>query len=245
METNGFTLVEEDDVAFTLTLCREINRIYGGYQDGELAPDENVWAGLSLTLRMLSTLQGTVLDGMPAMRLQVAAAQAREMHAVLFGELPSGGRGKGRIDMLPGPGPSVGLPDGPKQLEPVGTSDAFPGETPPDQDGSGERSDRSGSWSLVGALRRARTRWARVWASQSAAVRLVLGLLGCAGLALAIDVPFAVVALFPALFFPVVAGIVVLSGGWTLVFRHRPVSGFSQSALTAQETLQLRRQLVP
>jgi hypothetical protein len=28
MEKPGFTLVEEDDVAFSLSLCREVNRIY-------------------------------------------------------------------------------------------------------------------------------------------------------------------------------------------------------------------------
>jgi hypothetical protein len=90
VENAGFTLIEEDDVAFTLGLCREIYRIYGTYQDGDLGSTEGVRAGLVVTIEMLAALRNTVTEGMPAMRIEVAAAQTREMMATLFGErLPS------------------------------------------------------------------------------------------------------------------------------------------------------------
>jgi hypothetical protein len=86
VENPGFTLIEDDDVAFSISLCREIHRIYGTYQDGELEATDSVRAGLNLTTEMFAVLQNTVTDGMPAMRLEVGAAQAREMMAALFGE---------------------------------------------------------------------------------------------------------------------------------------------------------------
>lgn len=89
VEGAGFELVEEDDVAFTLALCRQIHRIYGSYQDGSLPADEQVWAGLDLTIRTVSTLNSSVTSGMPSMRLQVATAQTREMLTVLFGQTPT------------------------------------------------------------------------------------------------------------------------------------------------------------
>lgn len=88
VDNGGFSLVEEDDVAFTLALCREINRIYTVYHDGELGVTRGVAEGLGQTLKMLEALEASVVDGMPAMRLQVAAAQAREMSVVLFGAPP-------------------------------------------------------------------------------------------------------------------------------------------------------------
>ena len=81
----GFTLVEEDDVAFTLSLCREVHRIYGRYQEGALTGAEPLQAGLVLTIEMLAALSLRIETGMPAMRITVAAAQTREMLAVLFG----------------------------------------------------------------------------------------------------------------------------------------------------------------
>jgi hypothetical protein len=189
MEPSGITLVEEDDVAFTLTLCREINRIYGGYQEGDVLPSENVRGGLDLTLRMLAALQGTVVDGMPALRLQVAAAQAREMSAVLFGTLPSARRAA----------------VAPPAATPVAPPGSGPALSPP-RSGSSDRElpPGPGSWpepQPVGLLER----WRRRWSRQPAAMRAALGLVGCAILAAAINVPLAVVALFPNLLMPVAA----------------------------------------
>lgn len=91
--TPGFTFVEEDDVLFALSLCREVHRIYGRYHEGSLDATENVWAGLSLTLEMITALQSRVTDGMPAMRLRVAVTQAEEINTVLFGHRLAAGRG--------------------------------------------------------------------------------------------------------------------------------------------------------
>lgn len=88
VEPSGFTLVEEDDVAFSLGLCREVHRIYGDYQDGNLPSTESVLAGLTVTVEMLAVLGRSVKDGMPAMRITVAAAQTREMLAVVFDRDP-------------------------------------------------------------------------------------------------------------------------------------------------------------
>jgi hypothetical protein len=84
----GFTLVEEDDVAFTLSLCREVYRIYGGYQEGAFVAGESLHAGLVMTMEMLAGLSRIVTVGMPAMRITVAAAQTREMLAVMFDDDP-------------------------------------------------------------------------------------------------------------------------------------------------------------
>ncbi len=83
-ETSGFTLVEEDDVAFGLGLCREVHRLYNDYQDGHLPGTEAVRAGLMVTVEMLAILSRSVREGMPSMRIMVAAAQTREMLAVVF-----------------------------------------------------------------------------------------------------------------------------------------------------------------
>jgi hypothetical protein len=88
VKPGGFTLVEEDDVAFSLSVCREVHRIYGEYQDGELPVDDRLHAGLVVTVEMLAALSQSVVDGMPAMRITVAAAQTREMLAVMFGQDP-------------------------------------------------------------------------------------------------------------------------------------------------------------
>ncbi|HWE54344.1 MAG TPA: hypothetical protein VG435_02465 [Acidimicrobiales bacterium] len=85
VESPGFTFVEEDDVLFALRLCREVHGIYGSYHDGSLQATENVWAGLSLTVEMITALRTTVTEGMPAMRLRVAACQAEEINSVLYG----------------------------------------------------------------------------------------------------------------------------------------------------------------
>ena len=95
-ETSGFTLVEEDDVAFGLGLCREVHRLYNDYQDGKLPHTEAVRAGLMVTVEMLAILSRSVRDGMPSMRIMVAAAQTREMLAVVFDYDP--------MDAFPDPG---------------------------------------------------------------------------------------------------------------------------------------------
>lgn len=81
----GFRLVEEDDVAFALGLCREVHRIYGDYQERGLPRTDEAVAGLTVALEAMAKLSASVRDGMPAMRLTVAAAQTREMLAVTFG----------------------------------------------------------------------------------------------------------------------------------------------------------------
>ncbi len=83
-EPTGFTLVEEDDVAFSLRLCREVHRLYNDYQEGDLPSTDPVRAGLMVTVEMLAILSRSVHDGMPAMRIMVSAAQTREMLAVVF-----------------------------------------------------------------------------------------------------------------------------------------------------------------
>ena len=88
VEASGFTLVEEDDVAFSLRLCREVNRIYLDYQEGRLQATDAVQAGLSVTVEMLAVMSHAIRDGMPAMRITVAAAQTREILAVVFGQDP-------------------------------------------------------------------------------------------------------------------------------------------------------------
>lgn len=88
MVSTGFTLVEEDDVAFTLSLCREVHRIYGGYQDGSVAATDSLKGGLLITIEMLAALTNTIDGGMPSMRIAVAATQTREILAVLFDEDP-------------------------------------------------------------------------------------------------------------------------------------------------------------
>jgi hypothetical protein len=102
IEPPGFTLVEEDDVAFGLSLCREVHRIYGDYQETRLEATDSVLAGLALTYEMLSALGSSMRGGMPSMRIQVASAQTREMLAVLFGEDPLAKpvRGKSRARYL-------------------------------------------------------------------------------------------------------------------------------------------------
>jgi hypothetical protein len=84
----GFTLVDDEDVAFCLRLCREVNRIYGRYHEDRLASTEPLLATLAMTAEALSALGRTVKDGMPGIRITVAAAQTREMLAVMFDEDP-------------------------------------------------------------------------------------------------------------------------------------------------------------
>ncbi len=83
-ENAGFTLVEDDDVAFSLALCREIRLIYDDYQDGVLTANDSLRSGLNLTIEMFGMLRGTVTNGMPALRLEVGAAQAKEMLLTMF-----------------------------------------------------------------------------------------------------------------------------------------------------------------
>jgi hypothetical protein len=82
----GVTLVEEDDVAFSLNLCREVHRLYGEYLTSGLPATESLKAGLMMTVEMLAILSNSVQAGMPAMRITVAAAQVTELLAVIFDE---------------------------------------------------------------------------------------------------------------------------------------------------------------
>jgi hypothetical protein len=82
----GVTLVEEDDVAFTLSLCREVHRLYGEYLVSGLPVTDSLKAGLTMTVEMLAILSNSVESGMPAMRITVGVAQVTEMLAVIFDE---------------------------------------------------------------------------------------------------------------------------------------------------------------
>ena len=84
VEPGGFTLVEEDDVAFSLSLCREVNRLYGLYEEGRMKPSPQLEGGLMVSIEMLALVARSVTTGMPAMRITVAGAQLREMMSVLF-----------------------------------------------------------------------------------------------------------------------------------------------------------------
>lgn len=75
-------------MAFSLGLCREVNRIYSKYQDDSLTPSDSLQAGLMVTIQMLAMLSHSVTEGMPGMRITVAAAQSREILAVMFGVDP-------------------------------------------------------------------------------------------------------------------------------------------------------------
>jgi hypothetical protein len=81
---SAVTIVEQEDVAFALGLCREVHRIYGDYLEGRVYSNEPLEAGLMMTIEMLAILSGSVDSGMPAMRIGVAAAQVTEMLSVLF-----------------------------------------------------------------------------------------------------------------------------------------------------------------
>ena|ERR1700677_1574103 len=85
---SGFTLVEDEDVAFTLRLCREVNRIYGRYHEDGLSSTDPLLTTLTMTAETLAALSQVVKDGMPGVRITVAAAQTREMLVVLFHQDP-------------------------------------------------------------------------------------------------------------------------------------------------------------
>lgn len=179
-EANGFTLVEEDDVAFSLALSREIHRLYGLYQDGDLAPNGQVWAGLSLTRQMVAILQARVSAGMPALRVEVAAAQVREMLAVMF---------DGWANLM-GSRPVRG---GDRTVEPPLLA---VGGTPKDPPGLPSSADRvSPTAPSVGRLSFSAD-WNEFWLRQSMPVRIAAGLAYCLLAAVVLDMPIAVMALF-------------------------------------------------
>jgi hypothetical protein len=217
----GFTVVEDDDVSFGMALSREIHRIYGMYMAGELPATDSVRDGLLLTMEMFSILQNTVTDGMPTLRLQVGAAQAREMVGALFGhdlptrrsrELPPDGH-RTHVHRTnrsiathtarhaiarPAPGPLHADRQELVELNPPASPQktAVGLEPPaiPDTE--------------VGAPTAASTRPARLaqyWERQTLAVRVVATLIGIVLAASLIDAPFAIVALFPNYFLPFTA----------------------------------------
>jgi hypothetical protein len=217
----GFTVVEDDDVAFGVALSREIHRIYGIYMADELPATDSVRAGLMLTMEMFTTLQNSVTDGMPALRLQVGAAQVREMLGTLFGydlptrrsrELtPDGHRARVHrssrsiathtarhaIDRQ-SPGPVQGdRKELVEQNPPVSIPEVIvPPETPatPEQEIVAPSAGASRSGPL-----------ARNWERQPLPVQVVATLVGIVLAASLIDAPFAIVALFPNYFFPLAA----------------------------------------
>lgn len=225
VESNGFTLVEEDDVAFTLSLCREIYRIYGTYQDGDLKADESVRTGLLLTVEMFSALRRTVRDGMPGMRIEVAEAQVREMIATLFGELLPARKDRNRARQV-GPsarqvGPSVtdlrdralGTPAGAAAACAPLRELAERSEEPPTVLADPEVPVAP----AVEAAPRP-----RAW---KVAAKVVLTLVGSAVAAVLINVPLAVLALFPNELAPIGAGLVVAGVAGSAGYRRwRPAA---------------------
>jgi hypothetical protein len=213
----GFTVVEDDDVSFGMALSQEVYRIYGMYMAGELPATDSVRDGLLLTMEMFSTLQGSVTDGMPALRLQVGAAQAREMVGALFGyELPTR-----RSRELPGdrhrahrpsrslathrhaidrasPGPvqedrkELVEQNPPALLHETIVTPEPPPTLEPQMDAPTEASCRPG-------------RLARCWQRQPLLVQILATLVGIVLTASLIDAPFAIVALFPNYIFPLTA----------------------------------------
>jgi hypothetical protein len=217
----GFTVVEDDDVSFGMALSREIHRIYGMYMAGELPATDSVRDGLLLTMEMFSTLQNTVTDGMPALRLQVGAAQAREMVGALFGhDLPtrrsrelSPDRNRAHLHRTnrsiathtarhaigrPSPDPFQGDRHELVEVNPP---------TSPSETAVGLEAPAIPE-SEIGAPTAASSRLARLarcWERQTLAVKIVATLIGMVLAASAIDAPFAIVALFPSFLIPLTA----------------------------------------
>ena len=215
----GFTVVEDDDVSFGIALCREIHRLYGLYQAGELPATDSVRDGLLLTTEMFSTLQNSVTDGMPALRLQVGAAQVREMVGALFGyDLPTRrsrelgpdrhrGRRTNRAVVASHPRYAI-VRESPRSVEedrkelvernPAASlkeTAVAPGAPPIPEPGIGTPT--------VGPSRPSRL--ARYWDRLPLAIKVVATLIGIVLAASLIDAPFAIVALFPNYFFPLTA----------------------------------------
>jgi hypothetical protein len=239
---NGFTLVEEDDVAFSLSICREINRIYGTYQEGDLPHSDPMRAGLVLTMEMFATLKKTVHDGMPAMRIEVAQAQAREMMATMFGLLSPSRRprslthGRERhpvaartpaIAPVRNVVPQVGRTGWPyDQLKELaersavaapGTGEGDEVQTPPSAASPQSVVIRTPGNEAAPSRQRSVVR------PRSLVARVLLTLLRCCLAAVLIDAPFALVASFPSLLLPSLAALVgaCATAVWYRVLRRR------------------------
>jgi hypothetical protein len=221
VENGGFTIVEQDDVAFALSLCKEIHRIYGSYQSGELeAGDDSVRLGLLLTSQMLSTLGGAVTKGMPAMRLEVAAAQTREMVAVLFGEpISTAKRNAGRPRVERRCQRGVGMSSAGAEV--VGNGGEMAIAALSEQHKTGVRPEidvpatvpaGSNGWQpppLGGQSSSTLPpgvplleRWRSLFARWPLAIRVLLGLVGCGLAAVLTDAPIVLLLLFSNLLLP-------------------------------------------
>jgi hypothetical protein len=218
-KTPGFTVVEDDDVSFGIALCREIHRLYGMYQAGELPATDSVRDGLLLTMEMFSTLQNAVTDGMPALRLQVGAAQVREMVGALFGyDLPS------RRSRELGPDRHRGrranravVASHPRHVIDRAAPDAVQGDAkelveqnPPASPeeaavGPEQPSTPEPLVSVPTPTPSQPSRVVRYWAQLPLALQVVATLICIVLAASLIDAPFAIVALFPNFLFPLTA----------------------------------------
>jgi hypothetical protein len=216
VENPGFTLIEDDDVAFSVSLCREIHRIYSTYQSGQLDDTDAVHAGLNLTMQMFAVLQNSVTDGMPALRLEVGAAQAREMMAALFGEGLPYRRSREVIAArkpVCGRRPSPALAGAIRQAVPAGETAAT--EAPArkelvEQHPTDLSVAAPAELSLPGPAAVGPTpspaqpsRSRRILRS---AFKVVVALLALCLAAVLIDVPFAILALYPNHFVPICIG---------------------------------------
>jgi hypothetical protein len=223
VHTAGFTLVEEDDVAFSLSLCKEIHRIYGSYQSGDLEATDSVHLGLSLTAQVLATLGGAVTKGMPAMRIEVAAAQAREMMAVMFDEPVS--RKATRVTRQ--------AMDR-RCSRPVGTPMAV--ETPKliaakELPGSPQQQNNSQNDSAISSAATrlplptpsplAEDRLRSWFADRSLPVRIALGIVGCVIAAVLTDIPIALLLLYSNMFLQLVLAYAFLGLWGRSAYRRR------------------------
>jgi hypothetical protein len=223
----GFTVVEDDDVAFGVAVSREIHRMYGMYMADELPATDSVRAGLMLTTEMFSTLQNTVTDGMPALRLQVGSAQVREMLGALFGyDLPT----RRSRELPPDPQrarvhrsrrsiathtarhaidrPSAGAVQGDRKELVEQNPPA------PSREATGAHEAISASEPEIGAPAACPSqpgRLTRCWERQPLPVQIVVTLVGIVLAASLIDAPFTIIALFPNYLLPLTAVFLALS----------------------------------
>ena len=183
--------------------------------------------GLMLTVDMFEVLQEAIPDGMPALRIQVGAAQATEMLATLFtGDFPSQrlrGVTPGRHQICGRQTTAqVGTRSVRKALDressgpvhehrkehavrslPVGSvAAAVPPQAPPPPAAADVE-----PLPVNASVSRYR-RWAETWGRQKVVVKIAATLVAIVLAATLIDAPFAILALFPDYFLPLVSAFV-------------------------------------
>jgi hypothetical protein len=191
--------------------------LYVSYRNGDLQPNENLWAGLSLSLETLEILQDRIVTGLPAMRLEVALAQVREMNAALYG--PTSGKALVR--------PTVSRSAPRRQAEAATGSAPVSGEE--SQSPSSDRRQPSRAPNNdkppEGTHRHLLSVGTEIWAGLPFSARLVAGIGACLATAALIDLPFAMMALLPGLIIPIAAVLIGVPVAVGVVRRHRSTLG--------------------